>query len=132
MVHHLQSLLVVGVQIFFSFSPKKKRFNSILWHTFHDYLYICSILKLLWTIQHVPLLYIFSQNKKRNEIFFLLNEQENFSKQNKLTNKKISQNKTNLQTSQVAHKLVKKHAKQAKKSCNSLSKATSLLTRTTK
>ena len=66
------------------------------------------------------------------KFFFLPNEQENFSKQNKLTNKKISQNKTNLQTSQVAHKLVKKHAKQAKKSCNSLSRATSLLTKTTK
>ena len=47
---YLQSLLAVSVQIFFSFSPKKKRFNSILWHSCHYYLYICCILKLLWTI----------------------------------------------------------------------------------
>ena len=52
---YLQSFLAV-----FKFSslflPQKKRFNSILWNTSHYYLYICCILKLLWTIQYFFLL----------------------------------------------------------------------------
>ena len=53
---YLQSLLAVSVHIFFSFFSHKKRFNSILWHTCHYYLYIYFILKLLWTIQYFFLL----------------------------------------------------------------------------
>ena len=37
---------------FLLFFSKTKRFNSILWHTCHYYLYIYCILKLLWTIQY--------------------------------------------------------------------------------
>ena len=72
MVHYLQSLLVVRVQIFFSLSPKKERKEGSIQFcdTFHYYLYICCILKLLWTIQHVPLVFFFSSKQEKKGFFF--------------------------------------------------------------
>ena len=91
MVHYLQSLLAVGVQIFFSFSPQKKvQFNFV---TRFSLLFVYLLyFKIAMDNPTCSTIFFFFLKRRKERIFFFffLNEQENFSKQNTITNKSSS------------------------------------------